>query len=169
MNKHECSFAGKISKLHGKEGAVILRNNIHLPENIEETEPVFIEIDKQLVPFFIDAIEVINNKAAIVKFIEIEDPASAKDILNKDAFVPLIPNLAQSDSNYYNLIGYTALVDNGKNIGTVKDLYNFEKNPVFVIYDTKEVLIPMQEDFIERIDTDQRIIYFKLPEGLLEV
>ena len=36
-------------------------------------------------------------------------------------------------------------------------------------YNEKDVMIPLVDDFITRMDTAQRIIYLNLPEGLIDL
>ena len=51
-------------------------------------------------------------------------------------------------------------------IGEIDDVDDATENVLFVVGDK---LIPVVMDFIEDVDHSQRILYTRLPEGLLEL
>ena len=52
MLKESCFSLGKITKLHGYKGAVILHIDSSTPEYFKDLESVLLEIGTELVPFF---------------------------------------------------------------------------------------------------------------------
>jgi len=167
--KENLSFAGILTKTHGVKGGMIIRNNLKLPENLIQTELVFIEIDKQPVPFFINMFELTDPKSGIIHFKHVNDINKAKDIQQSRVFIEATGQQTQ-DVNFYDFKGYKAFELNQGEIGEVYDINDNEKNPFFIIkQDTKEYYIPINSKFIINIDTDECFIVFDLPEGLLDL
>jgi 16S rRNA processing protein RimM len=167
--KQNLSFAGILSKTHGVKGGLIIRNNFKLPEILNQTELVFIEIDKQPVPFFINDFQSIDPKNGIIQFRHVHDINKAKNIQQCNVFIESTGQQTQ-DANYYDFIGYKAFELNQGEIGVVHDINDNAKNPFFIVkQDTKEYYIPIQYEFIRNINTDEHFIVFDLPEGLLEL
>jgi 16S rRNA processing protein RimM len=55
MNKDQCFYLGSVAKLHGYKGGLSLYLDVDYPDDYTEMESVFIEINKQLVPFFMES------------------------------------------------------------------------------------------------------------------
>ena len=55
-------------------------------------------------------------------------------------------------------------------IGNVVKILEHKTNPMFEInFEGKEILIPKQDRFFERIDWDEEIVYLNAPEGLIDM
>ena len=67
MIRDNCSKIGYITKPHGIDGSVVVRLNGLFADDIEPGEPMFIEIDGTLVPFFIEEIRP-QTDMAYIKF-----------------------------------------------------------------------------------------------------
>ncbi|MCD8539827.1 MAG: hypothetical protein LRY55_08720 [Leadbetterella sp.] len=61
-------------------------------------------------------------------------------------------------------------VSSGTRIGKLRAIYESTGQDLFAIEaEDKEVLVPIVDDFIHRIDHENQKIEVKLPEGLLDV
>jgi 16S rRNA processing protein RimM len=55
-------------------------------------------------------------------------------------------------------------------IGILKEVLDYPGNPVFlVIQGRNEVLIPARDEFIEKLDRKEKILFVKAPEGLIDL
>ncbi|MCH1533870.1 MAG: 16S rRNA processing protein RimM, partial [Schleiferiaceae bacterium] len=77
MQKEQCFSLGKITKLHGYKGAVVLHIDSSTPQYFKELESVLLEIDQELVPFFVASRGKLNGKKLVVSFEDV-DPNQAK-------------------------------------------------------------------------------------------
>ncbi len=159
---------GRIGRLFGTDGGVMITLYTTFPDDFQMKEPLFVRVDELAVPLFCSSFERRGQAGAVVHFDDIDTERRAEEFLvGREIFVE---EQDEDDDEFYmeDLIGFTAIV--GKRRGEVTDYYDSEANPLFEIkIGDKEHLIPAQEEFIAHIDFDQETIKFILPEGLLEL
>jgi 16S rRNA processing protein RimM len=160
--------AGRIGRLFGTEGGVMITLYTTFPDDFQMEEPLFIRVDELAVPLFCSSFERRGQSSAVVQFDDIDTERRAEEwLVGREIF---IEEQEQDDDEFYmeDLIGFKASV--GRQRGEVIDYYDSEANPLFEIrLGDKQHLIPAQEEFIAHIDFDKRTIKFVLPEGLLEL
>lgn len=160
---------GRIGRLFGTEGGVMITLYSNFPDNLQPTEPLFVVIDKLAVPIFYSSFERRGQAGAVVHFDDIDTERRAEEFLvGRELFSE--ESDEKKDDEFYmeDLIGFTALV--GKQRGEITDYYDSEANPLFEItLNNKSHLIPAQEEFIANIDFEKRKIKFVLPDGLLDL
>lgn len=169
MDIQNCNYAGKLTKLHGISGCLIIRNTSPLPDELEETESLFIEIDKQLVPFFISYYELVDPQTAIIQFVYYDSIDKAQELRNKFVYY-LSDKQTPSIEQYHDLIGYTVYDQQQGQIGTIKAIEDNPNNPLFIVSGgEKEYYIPVNPEWTIEVNPEQKLIGFDLPEGLLDL
>jgi len=172
MQKSDCFSLGKITKTHALKGEVIIFLDVDAPECYNNLEAVFLEIKGQLVPYIIEELQVKGRKS-ILKLEDINSIEQAETIVNAEVWLPLtaLPDLKGNQFYYHDVIGYEIHdVSSGTTIGKLKAIYESTGQDLFAIEaEDKEVLVPIVDDFIHRIDRENQKIEVKLPEGLLEI
>ena len=165
----EGAKAGRISKPYGLRGEV---NTILEPQagnNIEPDNPLFIDIDGQRVPFFVEEVELVSSEQAIIKFEFVDTLEAARVVSGCDIYFDMRhqPDPSDSGDEMANLIGYTASDKASGLLGKISDYLPHPMNPVFVIqFEAKELIVPAVRDFIDHINPKEKSIQFILPEGL---
>ena len=158
---------GRIGRLFGTEGGVMVTLYTTFPDDFRMEEPLFIRVDELAVPLFCSSFERRGQSSAVVNFDDIDTERRAEEwLVGREIFI----EEEGDDDEFYmeDLIGFKAIV--GRQRGEVIDYYDSEANPLFEIaIGDKQHLIPAQEEFIAHIDFDKRAIKFVLPEGLLEL
>ena len=159
---------GRIGRLFGTEGGVMITLYTTFPDDFQMEEPLFIRVDELAVPLFCSSFERRGQSSAVVQFDDIDTERRAEEwLVGREIFVE---EQEQDDDEFYmeDLIGFKVSV--GRQRGEVIDYYDSEANPLFEIrLGDKQHLIPAQEEFIAQINFDKRVIKFVLPEGLLEL
>ena len=159
---------GRIGRLFGTEGGVMITLYTTFPDDFRMEEPLFIRVDELAVPLFCSSFERRGQSSAVANFDDIDTERRAEEwLVGREIF---IEEGEQDDDEFYmeDLIGFKASV--GRQRGEVIDYYDSEANPLFEIkLGDKQHLIPAQEEFIAHIDFEKRTIKFVLPEGLLEL
>ena len=160
---------GRIGRLFGTDGGVMISLFATFPDDFTIEEPLFVVIDGLAVPIFCSSFERRGQSGAVAHFDDIDTPRRAEDFLVGHEIFGEEEESEEDDEFYMeDLIGFKAIVD--KREGSISDYYDSEANPLFEItLDGHEHLIPAAEEFIAHIDFEQRTIKFVLPEGLLDL
>ena len=169
MKKEECFFLGIISKKHGYKGDINIKLDVNSSEKYKELDYLFIDLNGNLVPFFISSLRFKNNNFALVKFEDINDEDSANSLIGKSTYLPL--NLLEKDERPLQALNHFQVID--KNHGELGQVIAIQENNLqdLMVIDFKgtELLIPFVENYIESIDNKKKEIHLHTPEGLIDL
>lgn len=172
MDLKDSIYIGQIAKLHGYKGGVSLFLDVTHPEEYMDMESFFIEIDGILTPFFVESFKLKNKGFAAVKFQGIDTEQEAKSLLKKKVFIPETELRELDESNFYDheVIGFEVEdVVKGK-IGKVTAIADLKQNPLLVIeFKDKEILLPIFEGLIVKVDRKLKRLKVKAPDGLIDL
>ena len=171
MDLDSCYELGYISKPHGLNGDVSIVIDADIPENYKKLESVFIEIDNQLVPFFIKRVKLSGNKA-ILSLEESTHIDFAKKLKGSKLFLPLefLPELDGDQFYFHELIGYHVEDSQLGAIGTITTIYDAGPQDLLAVdHKGKEVLIPLNDETVVKVDNTNSIIQVSIPDGLLDI
>ena len=139
MLQDEYCFSGTILKPHGRIGEAIIK---------------------------------LTSSAAIVKFEDIDTPEEIKKLIGINLFFKKV-DLLQKEGNEFSwrdLIRFKIVDEMLGEIGLVNDIFFYPDNPVFqIIKHGREILIPVNEDLIQKIDPESKTVFMVLPEGLTDI
>ena len=83
MNIEKCYYLGYTSKVHGKQGELIIKPDVDFPEEYLNLESVFIQLNKRdnsLIPFFISNSQLLNNGTLKIKIEDVNTIEEAKPL-----------------------------------------------------------------------------------------
>ena len=172
MNKNDCFFLGHVAKIHGFKGEVSIKLDVDAPENYHRLESVFIEINEKLVPFFIDRIDIRDKGFAIVKINGIDIEEKAQNLVHTELYLPLnlLPPLKGNKFYYHEVAGFRVIDKNRGDIGIIEQVLDFPHQAVLqVMLNEKEILIPVNDEIINKVDRQNKTIEVTAPEGLIEI
>jgi 16S rRNA processing protein RimM len=167
----DCFKLGHIVKKHGLKGELSILLDVDFPEDYSELESVFVEVNKQLVPFFIEYLQ-LNGNRGIIKFEDVDDLPSAEHLLKSDLYLPAtdLPLLEEGKFYYHEVIGYNVLDKTLGEVGVICEIYEFPNQDLLgVMHQGKEVLIPINDDIILSVTHESKTMQVDLPTGLLDV
>jgi len=172
MRKEDCFELGYISKSHGYKGELyfLLKEEIGL--ELDKMESVFIDINGQLIPFFIEDCRETGNSAWIVKLIDIDNEEKARQLVKCNLYLLLsdLPKQNKKDLQPAGLSGYKVIDDAKGEIGIVAKVLEMPQQLILEIrLGRKEILIPANEEIIYKVDKKNKIIYLNAPEGLIDM
>lgn len=151
---------------------MLIKTSPDIQPRLKKTEPVFFEIEGILVPFFISESQVLSGETVLISTEDILSDKTASEFLGCKIYLPSQKNRKKKSeiSGLSVIIGYELIDIQFGLIGKVVDFIEIPQNPLFkVVYGTKEILVPANENFIMAIDTEKKEIHFDLPAGLLEI
>jgi 16S rRNA processing protein RimM len=162
---------GRIAKVHGFEGAVTVRLEKTFTENIPEMESVFIEIEGKPVPFFISLIDYPGADNLRLKF---EGYDSSDKVASLTGCRVFLTSEEEEDNHLMvnnSISGYKIYMSDKTLLGTVKEVIENPGQWLMSIETGggKNILIPLHEHFIIRVDNRKKIMIMNLPEGLIEI
>jgi 16S rRNA processing protein RimM len=172
MDLKDSIYIGQIAKLHGYKGGVSLFLDVTHPEEYMDMESFFIEIDGILTPFFVESFKLKNKGFAAVKFQGIDTEQEAKSLLKKKLFIPETELRELDESNFYDheVIGYEVEDVVKGEIGKVTAIADLKQNPLLVIeFKDKEILLPIFEGLIVKVDRKLKRLKVKAPDGLIDL
>ena len=171
--ENKAKKSGKILKSHGKRGEILISSDFNLPDDIIKLESIFISIDEQLVPFFIENILPKSSRTAAVKLEDIDTVEEANELANHEWYMPqehLRMITGEEDTDPDILVGYTLLDQENNKLGVIKDIQHIPSNTLLEVEIEGEIYdIPFNEDTLISIDPDKKIIKNHIPNGLLEL
>lgn len=172
IRQDEVYKIGKLGKPHGVKGEITFLFTDDVFDRVK-TDYLVLDIDGILVPFFIEGYRFHGNETALIKFCDIDTQDKARELTGDEVFFPRkLSDSSEEDIAWSGLIGYTLIDENSNQaIGTITGIDDSTLNMLFEILtkDQKEILIPADEDLIESIDTEEKIIRINLPEGILDL
>jgi len=167
-DKNSCSLGGRLTKTHGFTGELILRSAQPLPESIEKTEFVCIDINAGLVPFFVLSARIIDETSAIIKLEDVVNVEQAAKLTGYDVYLEDISTSKKTYSPTSDYTGYLITDKTHGEIGAVKYFLDIPGNPLLQTdYKGNELLIPFNDTVVLKINNRKKIIRVKLPEGLI--
>ncbi|XOV67365.1 MAG: ribosome maturation factor RimM [Fluviicola sp.] len=170
MNKADCFYLGYVAKLHGFKGEVSLFLDVTNPMDYETLDAVFIDINDQLTPFFVESLKLKNNGFAAVRFEGLNDENSAKKLLRKQLYLPaqVLPKLEGNNFYDHEVVRYKVFDTNYGEVGVLEQVVDFKVNPLLqVMNGEKEVLIPLLDNTVQKVDRDKKELHVTAPEGLI--
>ena len=172
MRKEDCFYLGKIAKKFSFKGEVLLYLDTDEPELYENMESVFVEFNKNLVPFFIKNSSLHKNDFLRVQFEDVDNEEEADSIMNCEVYLPLsmLPKLTGNQFYYHEVIGFEIEDLRLGVFGKIVSINDSSAQPLFeVINGNVEILVPMIDQFLVKIDRENKKVVMDLPEGLIEM
>lgn len=165
--------AGRISKIFGLNGELVISLYDAFPYENPKGESVYVEIDGIWTPFFFASFRRRGQSKAVAVFDDMDTEYRASELVGKEFFVFAAPEEAEADGDELyleDLAGYTVVIRGQEARGEITGFIDSEFNPLFEVdWNGTELLIPAADDFIVEVDEKRRTLLLELPEGLLEL
>lgn len=172
MEKKDCFYLGKIVKKYSFKGELLAKLDTNQPELYENLDAIFVEIRGNLVPFFVEHSQFHKSELLRIKFEEVDTEGDADALLKCDMYLPLelLPKLDGNKFYFHEVIGFIIKDKNFGKVGIIKGINDTTAQALFEIdRNGKEVLIPMNDDFIKKVDRPNKTILVETPEGLIDL
>ena len=172
MQKKDCFFVGKIVKKYSFKGELLVKLDTDDPEQFLGMESVFVEQHKNLIPFFIEKLSLHKSTLLRVKFEDIDTEPEADAMLGTALYLPLtlLPKLSGNTFYYHEIIGFKVVDKQHGPIGTVAGVNDSTAQHLFEIeYLGKQILIPINDAIIQKVDRDANTLFLDAPAGLIDL
>ena len=172
MQKQDCFYLGKIVKKYSFKGEVLVKLDTDQPEIYNNLDAVFIDLKKNLIPFFIEHSQLHKSELLRIKFEDVITEEDADAIMKCELYLPLelLPKLEGNKFYFHEVIGFSVEDVNFGSVGVIKGINDTTSQALFEIdRDGIEILIPLNDEFIQKVDRDKKKILVETPEGLIDL
>ena len=171
MTKDTCFYVGKIVKTHGLKGEVTLRIDNEQFDEIEELNYFLLDINDKLIPYFVENITFHSNKSFVL-FQDLKTLEAANQLVGISAYLPLdlLPEKDGNDFYSHEVVDFLVIDEEKGELGKVQEIIEYPTQSLIqILINGKEVLIPIHDDIIQDVNREDKKIYIKAPNGLIDM
>lgn len=172
MDIKDCFFLGKIVKKYSFKGELLIKLDTDEPELYENLDSMLIDLRGALVPFFVESSQLHKSELLRVKFEDVDTEADADSLIKSNIYLPLsaLPELEDDKFYFHEIIGFKVEDKNFGPVGVIKAINDSTAQSLFEIdRNGIEILIPMNDQFISKVDKPNKTIFVDTPEGLIDL
>lgn len=171
MKIEDSFYIGYVTKTKGLKGELQVFFEYESPEALDLTT-VFAEINGKLVPYFTVSSKLQSNQTGYFLFEDLDTIDKAQKLVRKKLYLPNDKKPVRDPDEFFitDLKGYIAHDEAYGELGEIIEIHEYPQQYVAVVpHKFREILFPLNDEFILEIDEEGGNVYLKLPEGLLDV
>src|SRR4030095_6360548 len=163
--------AGKLVAVHGLKGELILKHELGKKTSLKDLKALFIEDRKDsFIPWFIETSKARSENEILLKLETVNTRESAARLSQKEVWLTEEDfKRLSAKSAPANLLGYIIINDKQKLSEILEVIEQPHQLLCRIELNAKEVLIPVNENFLKKIDHKKKEVVVELPDGLLDV
>ncbi len=172
MKKEDCFYLGKIVKKYSFKGELLAKLDTDEPALYDNLDAIFIDLRGNLVPFFVVSSQLHKSNLLRLKFEDVNTEADADALMKTELYLPmdLLPKLEGDKFYFHEVIGFTINDQDFGEVGILQGINDSTAQSLFEIdRDGIEILIPMNDEFIVKVDRKNKTILLNTPEGLIDL
>ena len=162
---------GKLVAVHGLKGELLLKHELGKKTSLKNLQAIFIEEKKNsFLPWFIEATKIKSEQEIYLKLEGINTREAAIKLTQKEIWFP------EADFKKFaaktapaSLLGYS-IISNNEPLGDILELIEQPHQLLCRLeINGKEVLIPLHEESLKKVNHRKKEVLVELPDGLLEI
>jgi len=162
---------GKLVAVHGLQGELLLKHELGKKTSLKGLTALFIEERKtSFIPWFIESTKIKNEEEIYIRLEGINTREAAIKLTQKEIWLPE-PDFKKfaAKTAPASLIGYM-IIDKNEPLGEILELIEQPHQLLCRLeIKGKEVLIPLHEETLKKVNHTKRTVVVELPDGLLEI
>jgi 16S rRNA processing protein RimM len=162
---------GKFVAAHGIKGELLLKHELGKKTSLKGLKIIFIEEKKNsLLPWFVEIVKLKNGEEVLMKLEGVSTREAAVKLAQKEVwFSEEDLKKFSAKSSPIHLLGYT-IVNGEKPVGEILEIIEQAHQMLCRIeINGTEVLIPLNEGTLRKINHNRKEVMVSLPDGLLEI
>jgi 16S rRNA processing protein RimM len=163
--------AGKLVAVHGLKGELVLKHELGKKSSLKDVKAIFIEDKKDsFLPWFVESTKIKSDNETYLKLEGMDTRETAAKLVQKEVWVTEEDfKRLSAKSAPANLLGYT-IINNKERLSEVLEVIEQPHQLLCrIILNEKEVLIPVNEGFLRKIDHKKKEVLVELPDGLIDI
>jgi len=172
MSKDDFFYLGKILKTNGSKGHFLVFLDVDNPARYKKLETIFIGIDNDRIPFTVEEIELRQRNTARILLEDVHSDEDARIYVGREMYLPvsMLPPLKGKKFYFHEITGFRVIDQKHGFIGTINTILDMPQQPLMqVSHGKKEILIPLIDEVLVKIDRKKKEIQVKAPDGLIEI
>jgi 16S rRNA processing protein RimM len=172
MQKEDFFLLGKITKFNKKTADVTIITDADSPEAYVNSEVLFLEIDGGLAPFFVKELRMKDSSGLVTLLEDYDIPEKAQKLVGCRVYLPSSQLTKLEDDKFYfhDIIGYMVIDEQAGELGAIAQVLEAPEQELLQVFNQqKEILIPLVDEFIVRVDKRKKQLFMNLPEGLIDL
>ena len=162
---------GKFVTVVGLKGELLLKHTLGKKTSLKGLQAIFIEEKKDsFFPWFIESTKIKSDEETYIKLEGIDTREAATRLTQKEIWLP------ETDFKKFaaktapvSLLGYT-IINESEPIGEILEVIEQPHQLLCRLeIKSKEVLIPLNESTLQKIDHKKKQVIVLLPDGLLDI
>ncbi|MET0635901.1 MAG: ribosome maturation factor RimM [Chitinophagaceae bacterium] len=162
---------GKLVASFGLKGELILSHNLGKKSSLKGLQAVFTEDKKNsFLPWFIESARIKSDNEIYIKLETIDTKESAMRMTRKELWLPETEfKKYAAKSAPVSLLGYM-IFDGKDQLGEILEIIEQPHQVLCRIeMQGREVLIPLHDETLDKVDHKNKKVVATLPEGLLDI
>lgn len=162
---------GKLVAVHGLKGELLLKHKLGKKTSLKDLKAIFIEEKKgSFLPYFIESTKIKTEDEIYIKLENIDSREAALKLSAKKVWLPEADFKKFAAKNApASMVGYT-IIHNTESLGEILELIEQPHQLLCRLeIEGKEVLIPLHEETLKKVDHKKKEVVVELPDGLLDV
>lgn len=162
---------GKLVAVHGLAGELLLKHELGKKTSLKGLQAIFVEEKKNsFLPYFIEATKIKSEEEIYIKLEGVNTREAAMKLAQKQTWLP------ESDFKKFaaksapaSLLGYT-IINSNESLGEILELIEQPHQLLCRLeIKGKEVLIPLHEGTLQKVNHKKKEVLVELPDGLLDI
>jgi 16S rRNA processing protein RimM len=167
---------GKVIKVHGLKGELIIEPNVAEPTQLESIEVFYVKNKRgDVEPYRVEQSKIIeksNRYSFFVKFVSLNDRSQAEQLRNKEVMIPAYEyeNLDQFEFSFHECIEWEVFTEHGIHVGKIIDVMDNTAQELLEVRTPEGVvLIPAVDEYIASVDMENEQLIVKDIKSLMEL
>lgn len=172
MKKENCFYLGKIVRKYSFKGELLIKLDTDEPQLYENLDAMFINVRNTLLPFFIESSQLHKSDLLRVQFEDVTSEEDADALMKSEVYLPLelLPKLDGNKFYFHEVIGFKMEDTKYGYVGEITSINDSTAQALFEVENNgQELLIPMNDEFIVKIDRENKTVVVETPDGLIDL
>ena len=172
MRKEDCFFLGTVVAKYSFKGELLIKLDTDDPKAYLSLQSFLIEQESSLIPCFTTKVRLHKSQLLRVSLEDVKSEKQADLMIGKSVYLPLdeLPKLADDQFYFHDIIGFEVIDNLQGLIGTISGINDASPQVLLEVeHDGRQIMIPLVDELIQKLDKQQKQLYLSIPEGLLDL
>lgn len=163
---------GKLVSVFGLQGEFVLKHSLGKRTSLQGVEAIFLEERKNsFIPYFVQKASVKDHEHTFVKLEGVDTKEDARKLVQTPVYLLEADFKGQAASSApLAMLGFTVHDKELGELGVVEEVIEMPMQVLLkIMYKEKEVLLPLNEQSLVKVDKKGQIVHVDLPEGLMDI